>query len=106
MNSSVVWASGTGGTWLRTLDSGAHWTSGVVAGAADLDFRGIRAWTANTAILLSSGTGEKSRIYKTTDGGARWTLLFTNPDDKVSLMESLFGTPGAASFSETLLTAE
>ena len=82
VNSSVAWASGTGGTWLRTLDAGAHWTAGVVAGAADLDFRGIRAFDANTAMLLSSGTGDKSRIYKTTDGGSHWTLLFTNPDAK------------------------
>jgi hypothetical protein len=29
---------------------------------------------------MSSGTGDQSRLYKTTDGCQTWTLLFTNPD--------------------------
>ncbi|MGB7549460.1 MAG: hypothetical protein WBM14_17120 [Terracidiphilus sp.] len=32
------------------------------------------------AIVMASGPGEKSRLYKTVDGGAHWSLLFTNPD--------------------------
>jgi photosystem II stability/assembly factor-like uncharacterized protein len=31
---------------------------------------------------MSSGPGDKSRIYKTEDSGGHWTLLFTNPDAK------------------------
>jgi photosystem II stability/assembly factor-like uncharacterized protein len=31
---------------------------------------------------MSSGTGAASRIYRTSDGGAHWSLLFTNPDAK------------------------
>jgi photosystem II stability/assembly factor-like uncharacterized protein len=86
VNPNVVWASGSGATWLLTTDGGAHWQSGVVPGAKDgseaLDFRGIRAMDANTAFLMSSGPGAKSRIYRTTDAGAHWKLLFTNPDEK------------------------
>jgi photosystem II stability/assembly factor-like uncharacterized protein len=29
---------------------------------------------------MSSGPGEKSRIYGTADGGAHWSPLYTNPD--------------------------
>jgi hypothetical protein len=29
---------------------------------------------------MSSGTGDQSRLYKTTDGCQTWKLLFTNPD--------------------------
>src|SRR5262249_36556030 len=39
-----------------------------------LDFRGIVAFDATTAYLMSSGEGERSRIYKTTDGGETWSL--------------------------------
>lgn len=78
----VVWASGTQGTFLRTIDGGAHWQSGTVAGAETLDFRDVEALDADTAYLLASGEGAKSRVYKTTDGGAHWGLLLTNPDDK------------------------
>jgi len=31
---------------------------------------------------MSSGSGDKSRIYRTTDGSAHWAVLFTNPDAK------------------------
>jgi photosystem II stability/assembly factor-like uncharacterized protein len=77
---AVVWASGSGGTFLRTTDAGAHWQVGKLPGAADLDFRAIRAINEQIAYLLSIGAGEKSRVYKTTDGGERWNLLYTNPD--------------------------
>jgi photosystem II stability/assembly factor-like uncharacterized protein len=76
----VVWASGTGGTFLRTTDGGKTWTAGHVSGAEALDFRDVHAIDAQTAWLMASGTGDKSRIYKTSDGGHNWTLQFTNPD--------------------------
>lgn len=77
----VAWASGTNGTVLRTEDGGYEWQSCAVPPGADkLDFRGIWAWDANTAIVMSSGPGEASRLYKTTDGCSSWKLVFTNPD--------------------------
>ncbi|HTY83169.1 MAG TPA: hypothetical protein VMB19_03075 [Silvibacterium sp.] len=77
----VAWASGTNGTVLRTEDSGYMWQScAMPPGAEKLDFRGIWAWDANTAIVMSSGRGDLSRLYKTTDGCSSWKLLITNPD--------------------------
>jgi photosystem II stability/assembly factor-like uncharacterized protein len=49
-----------------------------VPGAAELDFRDVDAFDADTAYLLAIGEGERSRIYKTTDGGRTWTLQFQN----------------------------
>ncbi len=79
-SANVVWASGTNGTYLTTSDRGKTWRSDTVPGAEQLDFRDIHALDARTATLLSSGPGDKSRIYKTTDSGRHWTLQFTNPD--------------------------
>lgn len=77
----VVWASGTGGTVLRSEDSGFEWQScAMPPGAEKLDFRGVWAWDANTAVVMSSGSGAESRLYKTTDGCAHWVLLYANPD--------------------------
>ena len=77
----VAWASGTNGTVLRTEDGGYEWQScAMPPGAETLDFRGIWAWDDNTAIVMSSGPGDSSRLYKTTDGCSSWKLLFTNPD--------------------------
>jgi photosystem II stability/assembly factor-like uncharacterized protein len=47
---------------------------------AKLDFRDVEAFGETTAVLLSAGPGEDSRIYKTTDGGETWSLQFKNPD--------------------------
>lgn len=77
----VAWASGTNGTVLRTEDGGYEWQScAMPPGAEKLDFRGIWAWDDNTAIVMSSGTGAASRLYKTTDGCSSWKLMLTNPD--------------------------
>jgi photosystem II stability/assembly factor-like uncharacterized protein len=79
---TVVWASGTNGTVLRTLDGGATWQTRAVAGAADLDFRAVWAFDQNNAFAMSAGPGEKSRIYRTTDGGAQWRIVQPNTDPK------------------------
>ena len=79
-SSTVVWASGAGGAYLRTLDGGAIWRAAAVPGAGDLDFRSMHALDSRTAWLMSSGPGEKSRIFRTADGGAHWSPLYTNPD--------------------------
>jgi photosystem II stability/assembly factor-like uncharacterized protein len=77
----VAWASGTNGTVLRTEDGGYLWQAcSIPPGAEHLDFRGIQAFDANTAIVMSSGKGDLSRLYKTTDGCHTWKLVFTNPD--------------------------
>ena len=77
----VAWASGTNGTVLRTLDGGAHWQAcPVPAGAEKLDFRAVWASDAKTAMVMSAGPGEQSRLYRTADGCAHWTLVQTNQD--------------------------
>jgi photosystem II stability/assembly factor-like uncharacterized protein len=81
LGGGVAWASGSDGTILRTEDGGYEWQSCTVPeGAEKLDFRGIWAWDTNTAIVMSSGTGDLSRVYRTTDGCSHWTLVLTNPD--------------------------
>ena len=81
VGAGVVWASGTGGTVLRSQDSGFEWQQcAMPPGAETLDFRAIWAWDDQTAVVMSSGTGALSRLYKTMDGCAHWTLLTTNTD--------------------------
>jgi photosystem II stability/assembly factor-like uncharacterized protein len=81
-SAEVLWASGTHGTYLRSLDSGKSWAVGQVPGAEQLDFRDVEAFSSDEAYLLSIGSGDLSRVYKTTDGGKHWSLQFTNPEPK------------------------
>jgi len=82
VNEKVVWASGTGGTVIKTVDGGTTWKVMSVPEAEKLDFRDIEAFDANTAYILSIGNGESSRIYKTTDGGTTWKQQFKNTNEK------------------------
>jgi photosystem II stability/assembly factor-like uncharacterized protein len=78
----IAWASGTHGTYLRTIDGGRTWTPAQVPDASALDFRAVAAFSADEAFLMSAGPGEQSRIYHTSDGGKRWQLQFTNTSPK------------------------
>jgi hypothetical protein len=94
VDGTVAWASGTEGTVLKTTDGGAHWQKCAVpdlaTDGATLDFRGVQAWDSATAIVMASGPGEKSRLYKTVDGCSTWTLLFKNPDSPDGFFDSFW----------------
>ncbi len=81
VGNGVAWASGSNGTILRTEDAGIVWQlCATPPGGEQLDFRAVQAFDNSTAIIMSIGKGDQSRLYKTTDGCQTWTLLFTNPD--------------------------
>ena len=82
VNERVAWASGAGGTVLRTADGGVTWQKLSVPDATALDFRDVDAVSETSAYILSIGAGAASRIYRTTDAGAHWTLQFTNDDPR------------------------
>lgn len=82
VNKKIIWASGTSGTVIRTVDGGKTWNIITVPGAEKLDFRDIEAFDANNAYILSIGNGDLSRIYETADGGTKWKLLYKNTDEK------------------------
>jgi photosystem II stability/assembly factor-like uncharacterized protein len=73
----TVWASGSNGVILFSSDLGKNWKRLHVSGGDSLDFRSIVAFDAKRAYVMSSGEGEKSRIYETKDGGETWKLEFT-----------------------------
>jgi photosystem II stability/assembly factor-like uncharacterized protein len=78
VSDKVVWASGTGGTVIRTVNGGKTWSVMKVAGAENLDFRGIHAFNTDTAVIIGSGPAEKgqARIYRTIDGGKSWSQAY------------------------------
>ncbi len=95
----IAWASGSEGTWLRTIDGGETWKNGIIAGLDTVDFRSIHAFDALTAIAVSAG--QPAVIYKTTDGGETWDLKHTESEkaflDGISFADDkrgyVFGDP-------------
>jgi len=78
---NVVWASGTGGTVLRTVDGGITWDVIRVPGAETIDFRDIQAFDADRACLLNAG--RPARFFRTEDGGRTWTETYRNDSEGI-----------------------
>jgi len=74
LTSEIVWASGSNGTWLRTIDGGETWDHGVIDGLDSVDFRDIEAFDAATAVAISAG--QPAVVYRTEDGGKVWGKIF------------------------------
>src|SRR5690606_27145039 len=66
-------------------DGGTTWQSVKVPGAGELDFRDVEGFDADTAVVLSIGPGQASRVYRTTDGGATWSVALQNDDERAFL---------------------
>src|SRR5688500_1038817 len=89
----VVWARGRLGTFARPTDGGVRWQSGRAPGADTLAFRDVEPVSADTAYLLSAGTGDVSRICKSVDGGRSWTLQYRTAEPEAFLDCFDFWTP-------------
>jgi photosystem II stability/assembly factor-like uncharacterized protein len=80
----VAWASGSAGTVLRTTNKGETWQSVGPPGTQTLQFRDIEAFDKNTAVILSIGDPptppDSFRIYRTTNVGQTWSLVFQNTE--------------------------
>ncbi len=80
LDATHAWASGSGGTILRTRDGKTWEKLPAPTGGEALDFRDVEALNGNVIVLMSAGPGDASRIYRSTDGGATWTHAHTNPE--------------------------
>jgi photosystem II stability/assembly factor-like uncharacterized protein len=76
--STVIWATGSQGTILRSADLGQTWTPAHIEGTEKLDFRGVETFDGKTVYLMASGEGPQSRIYRSTDFGGTWELEYTD----------------------------
>jgi photosystem II stability/assembly factor-like uncharacterized protein len=80
LSESAAWASGTRGTVL--LRDGGPWKACVSpADSRELDFRGVWGWDSLHAIVMSSGPGTASRLYRTEDGCRSWNVVARNQDE-------------------------
>ena len=80
LDAKHAWASGSGGTVLRIRD-GQRWEKvPPPSGGETLDYRDVEALSGGAVVLMSAGPGDASRIYRSADDGATWTLAHTNPE--------------------------
>lgn len=95
VSDQVAWASGSGGTVLRTVDGGATWSALPIPGAERQDFRDVKAFSDKVAYALAiAGNGG---LYKTSDGGASWTRQYASTEpgfflDSMAFRDARHGT--------------
>lgn len=85
VNDNVIWAGGSGGTIVKSVNGAKEWE--VFKIDAKLDFRGIHAFDALNAVAMSAGEAQTgaAKIYKTTDGGENWNVVFETTETGVFL---------------------
>lgn len=76
LNENVIWASGSGGTVVRSLDGGETWNVSQIPGAEENDFRSIHAWNADSAMVF--GIAGPDFAYATSDGGDSWRVVYAD----------------------------
>jgi photosystem II stability/assembly factor-like uncharacterized protein len=78
LDDSVAWVSGSKGYIAKTTNGGKTWAWQQLKGYERSDFRGIQAFSAKEAIIMSSGT--PALVLKTIDGGNTWIEKYRNTD--------------------------
>lgn len=73
---NIIWASGTKGTVINSIDGGKTWRAHAVEGMEQADFRTLYAFDARHAIIAN--VGSPGKILKTEDGGITWREVYTN----------------------------
>jgi hypothetical protein len=75
VNNNIVWAGGTNGKVLRTINGGTTWNS-VGGGVISTDIvNTVEALDANTA-LVAAYTTTGGKIFKTINGGSSWSSVY------------------------------
>lgn len=75
---TILWATGSQGTVLRSIDGGQTWNVAHIENAESLDFRGVQTFDGKTVFVISSGEGEASRIYRSADAGNTWEMQYSD----------------------------
>lgn len=80
----TVWLAGTNSTVLLTKNGGHTWSdvSPQIGpeNSTTLQFRDVQAFSSKSAVVLSIGEGNLSRIYQTLNGGKSWKATFINTE--------------------------
>lgn len=78
-----VWASGTAGSIYMSADNGKKWQPITAPQNSDqLEFRDLQPLGDGKVLLMSSGEGDDSRIYQTSNYGADWRQVSSSDSSK------------------------
>ena len=79
LDEQLVWASGSQGQVLLTLDGGENWKQNTVPGCEETEFRSLHAWDEKRALVFDISS--RGRAFMTCDGGESWEQVYSSPKD-------------------------
>ncbi len=82
-NDSTIWATGNGGSILKSFDAGETWDILTIPGHESSDFRDLHLFDEKKAVVMSIGSPAK--IFRTNNGGKSWWLNYLNEDPDIFL---------------------
>jgi len=88
---NTVWASGSGGSILRSIDAGRTWQLKVIPGYTRFDFRDIESFDSLSALVM--GIGNPAVILKTRNGGRTWKRVYYKELEGIFLNSMTFRDP-------------
>jgi len=91
VDDKTAWISGSKGYVALTNNGGKTWAWKQVKGFEQADFRGIEAFSAKEAVIMSSGT--PALILKTINGGTSWQVKYRNTDTAYFFDAMAFANP-------------
>ncbi len=86
IDNNNVWICGAGGKVLRTTNGGINWQLTTSPNAA-LDLYNIWGIDATTAVV--TGSSSTTYVYKTENGGANWTQVFSQTGGFINAINGL-----------------
>jgi len=97
INPNVAWILGDNGTVMRTTNGGNLWSS-ASGGAFGTDYiSGIEAVSENLSFVnINPGFQSTTQIYRTTDGGVNWNIVFTQNPGFINSIHMFDETNGIA----------
>lgn len=102
---NVIWASGSKGNVVRSINGGESFEWMQVKGYENRDFRAIHAWDEKEALIVAIAA--PAIILKTFDGGMHWEKVYENNDtsmflDAVSFKDKKVGMVVGDPINDTL----
>ncbi len=80
---STVWATGNGGTILKSFDAGETWETLTIPGHESSDFRDLKLFDKKKLAIMAIGSPAK--IFRTNNGGMSWWMTYFNENPNIFL---------------------
>ena len=72
-DNNIVWTCGNLGRVMNTTNGGTNW---IETNSPNPDIILFNIWAINASVALVTGSDSNTYVYKTTDGGESWSMVF------------------------------